>query len=573
MKALLLLVGFFAFAWIPDSMWNWNYDYIQFMSVGSIALVLLVVAGVAFGLPRMLESPRISPFLRKNGVRFAALAVIVALLGVSMWVFRTRVHLFDGDAATGSLPTNLVITWRDFVPPLPGLGRIDTWGLGPTIKWLIGKGWLDNVVGGSCMIGTQVYCVLVGVIDVLLAAVLFRRRLWVLALVLTCPFVHNLFGNADSYPLPVGVGLILYGYSIRMFALEKPTFLQVLGYGLFWLFCGYAHPCMGFAGFLPAILAARWYNGLDRKVKVPERAVMACFAVVMICCVLAYYGKTWFSRTLDQNEPIFSLATLRHFLNMAVLPVLPMAAFALSGPAPRRAKVNCLVILGFQFLCFAPGTFRQGANDVFAYMMFTMSVLLPWVVLVARYPLPRRQLCGALAAQLLVLMPLVSVHASPTGTIERALSLYPIDECVHNTIMSWQTHLGLKIGDNLLDYPALRKVSYRVLMDGARKARPEGFRGGNYLYYVAFHYQWGDFAEGKRLLGELLRKNPGLVRNFLSVRPGFIYLNRTKLWEDLLEVCPDPRACAQLRTIVEDLKKKARQERYCLKPPSYAQYE
>jgi len=568
-----VLIGLFAFAWMPESMWNWNYDYFQFMPAGSIVVILACVVAVAFALPKLVESAPVRPFMSRWWVRITVMVAMVVAVGACFWIFRTRIHLFDGDAATGSIPTNLSVSYKDFLPPLPYYGRIDTWGLGATIKLLVRSGWLDNVVGGTSMIATQVYCVIVGVVDILVAAWLLRRRMWILAIVLTCPFMHNLFGNADSYPIPVGVGIAFFAFSIRMFELQKPTLIQLLAYGLFWLFSGYAHPCFGFAGFLPALLVARWYNNFDLKFKLPEKAVMASFAAVMIACVLIYYKKTWFSRSLDQNEPIVSLATLRHFFNMAVLPVFPLAVFALKGPAPRKAKLNCLFILFLQFLCFAPGTFRQGANDVFAYMMFTMGVLAPWIVLVARYPLSRRALCGMLAVQLLVIMPLVSVHSSPVGTIARAKTLYPIDQCVHNTIMSWQTHLGLKIGDNLLDCPELRKASYQVLMDGARNAQPEGFRGGNYLFYVAFHYQWGDFAEGKRLLSDFLRNNPKLVGHFLTVRPGFIYLNRSKLWDDLLEVYPDRRAHAQLERIVAGLKEKARVERYCLKPPSYVHYE
>ena len=549
-----------AFAFVPGTLVNWNYNYFQFLPLWFVAATVLAALGVAVLLPRL-------PHFRHGRAVVCVLTAVA--LPLCFWFFRTRIHLFDGDAGGGPIPADLSYTWRDFVPPLPGVGRIDTYGLSPLAKFLFSHGWLSGCVGNAGLLAEQVYVVLVGALDVLVAVVLFRRNVFLLAALLTTPCIHNLFGNADCYPLPMGINFVFLYASVKMFGRRELTFRHVAGYALFWLFCGYAHPCSGFSGFLPALLFARWFNGLRFKWKVPERGLCALFALVMVSCVLLYYKKTWFSAAIDQNPPIFSAATFIHMLNTAILPVLPLAYFVLTGPLDGRKKGNLVLIFALQMLCFMPGTFRQGANDVFAYMMFTFHVLVPWLVAAAHMPLRKSAWCSVIACQLLVLVPLVAVH-STERTCERAMALYPIDNCVHNTIMSWQTHLGLKLGDNLVESPIVKRSLYKVFWDGAQRAEPKGLRGGNYLYYVAFHYQFGDFHEGRRMLADLLKRDPGVVRYFLSVRPGFIYLNRQRLWDDLCELFPVERERNKLKEVVDGLRRQAAAEVYCPSPPSYA---
>ncbi len=246
-----------------------------------------------------------------------------------------------------------------------------------------------------------------------------------------------------------------------------------------------------------------------------------------------------------------------------------MAYFVITGLAPRQIKFNLILIFCLQFVCFAAADFSQGANDIFVYMICTASILAPWFIAALRWTLSRTAWCVILACNLLHIVPLVAVHSSER-TIDRAMAIYPVDNCVHNTVMSWQTHLGLKMGDNQVDSPALAAANLRVFRHGAQHAQPEGFRGGNYLYYVAFHYHYGRFAEGRRLLTQLIRQNPQLVRNFLSQRPAFIYLNRQKLWDDLLEIFPNKTQLPQLKSIIDELREKAKGEVFCLRPPSYA---
>ena len=567
----LTLIGFFSIlSFLPNTLANWNYNYFQFLpgwfvAIAVIGALLLVVFESKIVLPQ--------PLNRK--IRWGILALLAIMLPLCLYFFRTRIHLFDGDAGGGSLTTDCTITWRDFVPPIPYFfsktgGRLDTYGLEPFVKYATSHGWLSHLGGNVGLAGSQLYCIAVGALDILLAIFLFRKNIWATLVVLTFPFVHNLFGNADSYPVPIGFVYLFIGLATYVLSLQEIHFRHLLLLGSFWLLCGYAHPLFGFSGFLVSIAAARWFNGLHFKWKTPEWLPPAVFALLFFCVIRHMYTeKLWFGRALDLNPPIVSLETVLNWLNVGLFPVLPIAYFVLTGQAPRHVKRNLMLIFCLQFACFAPATFRQGANDVFAYMIGTASILIPWFVTAIRFPLQRTAWCAILACNLLHMVPLVAVHSSER-TIDRAMATYPVDNCVHNTVMSWQTHLGLKMGDNQVDSPALAAANLRVFRHGAQHAQPEGFRGGNYLYYVAFHYHYGRFAEGRRLLTQLIRQNPQLVRNFLSQRPAFIYLNRQKLWDDLLEIFPNKAQLPQLKTIIDQLREKAKEEVFCLRPPSYA---
>lgn len=102
--------------------------------------------------------------------------------------------------------------------------------------------------------------------------------------------------------------------------------------------------------------------------------------------------------------------------------------------------------------------------------------------------------------------------------------------------MSWQTHLGLVLGDNLVDSDEQKKALLATFAHGLRHANPKNVRGGNQLYHTAFLYHFGDFAAARAELAAILRRNPNAIRYFLSTRPGFIYMNRQRLYDDLLEL-------------------------------------
>ena len=198
--------------------------------------------------------------------------------------------------------------------------------------------------------------------------------------------------------------------------------------------------------------------------------------------------------------------------------------------------------------------------------------MLPWATAAWRYPLEFSSVKAVAAVNLLTLVPLVLVHSSDL-TVQRALKLYPLDDCKHNKEMSWQTHLGLVLADNMVDGSVVKNAVLKVFENGSRRAFPAQFRGGNYLYFVAFHYHFGEFARGRELLARLLKQNPEVVRYYLNLRPGFIYLNRERLWDDICELYPVAAEKVQLKGVVESLKKQAANDRYCLRFPEYARPE
>lgn len=55
---------------------------------------------------------------------------------------------------------------------------------------------------------------------------------------------------------------------------------------------------------------------------------------------------------------------------------------------------------------------------------------------------------------------------------------------------------------------------------------------------------------------------------FLSPRPGFAYLNRERLYDDLYRLCPDNLRAA-VKPALDAVRKKAQEERYCIVPPSF----
>jgi hypothetical protein len=132
---------------------------------------------------------------------------------------------------------------------------------------------------------------------------------------------------------------------------------------------------------------------------------------------------------------------------------------------------------------------------------------------------------------------MVLVH-STDKTVDRALFVYPLDPCRHNRVMSWQTHLGLCLGDNFSENKKIETALLATFKDGAQNAQPPQFRLGNFAYYASYHYHFGRFDEGRVLFRNLLKQHPQYVRFFFSEHPAMIFFNREKLWDDVVELYP-----------------------------------
>lgn len=552
-----LIMGIALFAYLPGTMFNWAFNYLQFLPWWGIVICLSTSIAVVF-LPARFQRGRA-----------AAIAAVVAAIAfpVCLFIFRTRIHCFGGDMCVGTIPSDWSISWKNFIPPLPTIGRLDTYGSAVVTKLALRWGVLQRIPGMTTMASSQIYCYVWGAIYALLAFLLTRRRTGLLMIILTLPCVCNLFGNVDSYPPVIVIALAFTATAAHILAKERPPLADVIILTASWLFCGWAHPIAGTVGFLPAVAAARWFNSKPWKLKIPGKALFVIYAIVLFSAIEYGYGKHFFSAAFNEVPPIFSIPTAYHLLNVCILPLLPFALFVLLGPAPREVKTDCVVIWACQSACFAASHFTQGTNDQFPMALYTLGCLTPWLVALWIHPLSGHATSGIIAFNLLWLIPAVWVHSSEL-TVARAQYLYPMDICKHNGEMSWQTHLGLVLGDNLIDSAAHKKALLATFANGARHAVPAQFRGGNQIYHTAFLYHFGEFDSGKAELSALLRANPQAVRFFLSPRPGFIYMNRQRLFDDILELST-PQLRKQLDGVIRTLKERAQKERYCFINPTY----
>ena len=200
--------------------------------------------------------------------------------------------------------------------------------------------------------------------------------------------------------------------------------------------------------------------------------------------------------------------------------------------------------------------------------------MMPWMIELAAHPLPHSALIPVIICNIALLVPMIAVH-STDATIARAEAVYPLDPCQHNRVMSWQTHLGLVLGDNLQTNPKVKSALLRTFMDGAKNAQPPGFRGGNFIYHTAFLYHFGEFGRGKRQLQLILNDNPDVVRWFLNPRPGFIYCNRLRLWEDMCSYLQQnrPQMAVPVENAVKALKEEIKKTPYYVTRPSYCETE
>lgn len=81
-----IIVGIALFAFLPNTMFNWAFNYLQFIPWWGVAICLAISISVAF-LPVRFHNGRM--------VRIAAIAAAVAF-PICLFVFRTRIHCFGG---------------------------------------------------------------------------------------------------------------------------------------------------------------------------------------------------------------------------------------------------------------------------------------------------------------------------------------------------------------------------------------------------------------------------------------------------------------------------------------------
>ena len=557
------------FAWLPDTYINWGYDYLSFLPPYATA----IVAGLAFLVLLAPFERRFSSLFRCPCVRafcaLAALCVIPALF----WLCRTRIHCFSGDGCVGTVVADTTLRLADFIPPLPGAGRLDCWGMGPLGKLLTRYGFLQGFTGMSAHFISQIYSVLCGAVYVALVLFLFRRSIAAICAFLTLPYVFNFFGNIDCYTFSLCMAVIFFALAASCDSRgESVSVLRGCVLCALWLLGMWTHPFFVFGGFLVIPIMVRCFNRLQKRVKFNEMLMQMLFAAALFAAILSsQHAKAFFAWPYGERPPVFSWDTVIHLLNVVLLPSAPIALVVWHGRSDRVEKLTISAVFALMGICFLPLGFTQGVNDQFPYMHLAFFFALPWILMIMRHAPSPSALRFLLAANLFLLVPMIAVH-STDRTVARAEALYPKDPCKHNREMSWQTHLGLILGDNIIDSSAVKAATLRTFANGARHAEPAKFRGGNYIYHTAFLYHFGEFEQGRRQLFSLLKQNPEVIRWFLNVRPGFIYCNRKRLWDDidLFLVQQKSPMLGEYRKVAEKLRQNAAAEPFCIKQPTFA---
>ena len=557
------------FAWLPDTFFNWGYNYLSFLPVLFTPALFVVCLFVIIGpINRLLPGLFFTPLVKRGWKVF-----LVVLSPIIFWKFRTQVHCFSGDGCVGTVISDTVLRLSDFIPPIPTHGRLDSWGIVPMSKLLMKFGLLNNFTGMTSHFATQIYHVFWGIVYVLLSVVLFRRSFCAICSLITLPHVFNFFGNLDSYSFSLCVGVVFAYFLSIIHTRKNLSFLHICVATLLWLVGLWTHPFFVFGGFLLISPVAMYINRIQSRVVFKDMFLHVVFTVALFVAIsLSQHAKPFFAWEQGGRPPVFSCDTLIHLINVAFFPAAPLAIAVYAENRKECASASFVFLL--MTLCFLPLGFTQGANDQFPYMLLSFFLLLPWLLHIVKNGLPRPACRFILSANLFLLIPMIAVHSSD-ATVARAEFLYPKDPCKHNREMSWQTHLGLLLGDNIIDSQAVKSATLRTFANGARSAQPERFRGGNYLYHTAFLYHFGEFEKGRAQLYGMLRQDPNVVRYFMGVRPAFIYCNRKILWDDIENYFQKyiPSSYRTVKNAIKDCRHKAQTEPYYLKRPKYAKSE
>ena len=568
---MLLFVAFVIattiFGLPSETMFNYGYNYYQFLN----PLWLLLPVCACFAIC-WLYKKNSDGYSRTARISFA---LAVFLMPILFWMLRTNVHVFGGDGAIGHVPHGGFLP-SDWMPPLPGKGRLDGFGSFFVAKICLKLGLFQRTAAMPSIVSTAVYSCIVGTLFAALSWFGMRRCPGLFAMLITAPFVFNFFGNIDSYSFSLLVGLVFLLCCLPFARGKNVEFRHLVGLGVLWGIGLWTHPFHTFEGFVIAVLFSQWLKRKwHRFAAVSDSTLSIAFGIVFFSAVkMSQYGNTWFEWAFAKPPPTFSIDTLTHYLNMLFLPSLPWIAAAFFNRGKDGSFKTALWLYISASAVFFSMAFTLGTVDQFNYQHLLFFFLMPWILLCAKHPLPPQSAFSVLLCNLCLLVPMIAVHSSDR-TIARAEALYPIDPCHHNRCMSWQTHLGLALGDNLQENPAVKCACLRTFSNGARHANPPRFRGGNYIYHTAFLYHFGEFTQGRRQLETLLSNNPNLVGYFLNERPAFIYCNRKRLWDDIEAIVKlhHPQFLPEVVKALDLARSKAIDQPYYLKRPNYATTE
>lgn len=537
------------FSCIPQTLLNYNFNYCSFAIIPSILLFFFFCSLMIFWPNKNFE--------RTNNV-FVYLLPIFAL--VVFWFFRTQIHIFGGDGAVGILPTHFPNIFAVFPSRLDGLL------ISPLFYGLCQTSIFSNFLTMPSILATQIHSIIMGVLFVSFTCFFFKKN-WLLGmLLLTYSFIFNFFGNIDSYTFSLLYGLLFLGYCLYLNKKDSINFWQLLLLGLLWGIGLWTHPFHLFSGFIVTYFCSKW---ADQKLKIKTEipAIILYGIGLFIFIKLSPFGASFFAMSHLGCPPAFSYETFCHYLNMILLPIIPLFFFLYK----KTGISKVFLMYGMASLSFFIMAFTLGTVDQFNYQHLFFFFLMPFILFLAKNPIKSSKMKALIVINLFCLIPMIFVHTTSL-TIKRSEVLSPIDNAAHNYRMSWQTHMGLVLGDNFSENELVKKATLSTFENGAKFAKPDNFKIGNYLYFIAFHYNYGEFEKGKVLLIDMLRRYPQTVSVFLNDRPGFIFFNREILWNDIIEIYPyqDLEQKNALIQLINVCRTKAKNDIYYINRPKYA---
>lgn len=552
-------VSFALFSLTAHAFHGYGYAYIQYLPaayrliiIGSLACLMLLVK------PRWLE--RVARWLSRH--QGLALVMWLSCGLAAFWFFRTRIHVFMGDGATSTLPARMGVSLRRLDDLVRGLFHFYVLQVVPPAHISV----LPSVFAA------QVYSLCCGLLTIATLVIGFRSQALLPLVFLSMPWVFNFFGNVDSYAFSVWYAILFATVASRLMTRREALHVaHVLLMILLWGVGLWVHPFHLFLGFLVVLACCQW---LQQRwwPAVPTRMLVAAYGVALF----VFVKTSDFSNNLTTTNsgfvpPFFSWQTATHYANNLLLPLLPLLCFAPWRSGERQARASLvLLVLALASLTFFTMAFTLGACDQFNYHHLLAILACYFLPVFARFPLPARNAFFLAVLHALVLIPMVLVHSSPR-TIQRAWDVFPQDKCHHNCVMSWQTHLGIILADNIQPDSVIESNVLAIFRNGAEAAEPPGFRFGNYVYHVAFHYNYGRIDQGRKLLSDLLKRHPEAVRFLLSERPAFIFHNRELLWDDVLRFFPARNEAerGQLGQVIERARAQARTRPYFIRTSAY----
>lgn len=518
-KFIYFILATTLFGIIPNTFINYGWDYYQFLPVYWFAFPVILTL-VLFFIQKIKTIPAICIY------------ICAIILPICFILFRTQIHAFGGDV--------------NFNPMLsPEFTLSD-------LRFDIHRIRIDNALTDICekccrnlnvykhtdlvpsVLASTIYSIFFGFIFVFYSAIALRKRLDLFLIIATAPFIFNFFGNTDSYAFTLCMTFTFFIACMKVWNMQTLKFWNIALLGILWLCLSALHPLQLFGGFPMAMLFTRYLKQFERFKNIPSMLFASIYAILFFIAVKSSrdFGNTWFYADYSNRDltPIFSATTFTHWLNMMFLPIIPIAILVYQLDKDEF-KQN-MSLFGLKSIVFFALGFTLGSDDQFNYQQLFFYFLIPWLLSLSKRTMNMKHAFMVVVCHLSLLVPMIGVNAS-TANIERAETLYPLDECRHNKIMSWQTHLALIFSDNFQNDERIHAAVLRVFDNGAKHAMPEYFRPGNLIYQTAFMYQYGRFTQGKRQLYELLESMPNSISYFLSPRPSFIVCNRKILWNDI----------------------------------------